>query len=74
MAILVSSPEEYNIVMTVTDKFIKRIGFIPGKDTIWTAEQWGVSLLRMVLTNDWGIPKQIISKFLSAVWTTMFKL
>ena len=76
MAIPISSPEGYNILMTVSDKFTKRIGFIPGKDT-WTAEQWGAALLRMFLTNDWGIPKQIISdrdpKFLSTVWTTIFK-
>ena len=39
MALPISSPEGYNVIMTVTDKFTKRIGFIPGKDT-WTAEQW----------------------------------
>jgi hypothetical protein len=76
MALPISSPEGYNMIMTVTDTFTKRIAFIPGKNT-WTAEQWGVALLRMLLTNDWGIPKEIISdkdpKFLSAVWMAIFE-
>jgi hypothetical protein len=74
MALPLSS-EGYDQNMIVTDKFTKRNGIIPGKST-WTAEEWGVALIRHLQTTDWGYPKVIISdrdrKFLSGIWKGIF--
>ena len=67
--------EDWNCLMSIICKFIKRILLIPGK-TIWTAVDWGHALLNRLDTADWGLPKIIISdrdrKFLSKLWTAMF--
>lgn len=60
--------------MSVTDKFSKRVTFVPGR-TDWTARQWAVALIRELA--DWGIPLAIISdrdtKFVSDLWRQIFK-
>ena len=69
-------PDSFDSVMSVTDKFSKRIALIPGKTT-HTAEQWARLLLERLDLADWGLPKAIISdrdrKFVSEIWTTIFK-
>ena len=63
-----------NTMMTVTDKFSKRVTSAPGKDT-WGAGSWAEALL--LALADWGIPKGIISdrdpKFLSDLWKAIFE-
>ena len=63
-----------NSLLTVTNKFSKRITMAAGKDT-YKAEDWAKILLTLLV--DWGIPKVIISdrdpKFLSNLWQAMFK-
>ena len=70
------SSGDFNAVMSVTDKFSKRVTLIPGKDD-WTAAQWAEALLDQLWLADWGLPKVIISdrdrKFLSNFWTALFK-
>ncbi|SLM41090.1 probable transposable element [Lasallia pustulata] len=70
------SPEEFDSVMSITDKFSKRVTFIPGRTT-YTAVQWAHLLLDRLDTADWGIPKAIISdrdrKFVSEIWRAIFE-
>lgn len=67
--------ELFNAVMSVTDKFSKRITMIAGKDT-HSAADWADLLLERLDLCDWGYPKVIITdrdrKFLSELWTKIF--
>ena len=66
----------YDNLLTVTDKFSKRVLLIPGKKQA-SAGEWAHLLLRELIGQSWGIPSAIISdrdaKFLSELWTTIFK-
>lgn len=70
-------PNGNDCVLTVTDKYTKQIGLIPGKTT-YTAMDWGKCLLVFWMTTDWGIPLVMISdrdkKFLSDIWQALFFL
>lgn len=63
-------------VLTVTDKFTKRVTFVPGA-TNWSGTDWGCKLVSHLLTADWGIPAVIISDrdsiFLGQIWQSIFK-
>ena len=69
-------PEAFDCVMSVTDKFTKRITLIPGQAT-YSAGKWAIKLLDRLDIADWGYPKIIISdrdrKFLSDLWKSIFK-
>jgi hypothetical protein len=73
---LPNSKDGKDQALTSTDKFTKRVGIIPGKAT-WSAEEWGVALVRHWQLTDWGFPRVIISdrdrKFLSNLWKGVFK-
>ena len=73
---LPGSPEGFDTILSVTDKFTKRITCIPGKNT-WSAERWAEALLDRLEVADWGIPKAMISdrdrKFLGELWRALFK-
>ena len=60
-------------LMTVTDKFSRRVALIPGKET-YKAQKWAEEFLNG--TTEWGIPKAIISdrdsRFLSNFWKGLF--
>ena len=75
LALPQSTPDKYDCLLTVTDKFTKRIALIPGRGT-YKAKDWALSLLNRLMTADWGLPKVIISdrdpKFLSELWKTWF--
>jgi hypothetical protein len=66
--------DEYDTLLTITDKFSKRVTMAPGKET-YTSSDWADKLL--VALADWGIPRRIISdrdpKFLSALWKHLFR-
>ena len=68
--------EGWDCILTATDKYSKRVTFIPGK-SIWSAADWALALLDRLAIADWGIPAAIISdrdpKFLSELWTAIFK-
>ena len=72
---LPKSSKGYDVLLSVTDKFSRKITLIPGKST-FTAEDWADRLLRRLRKIDWGLPKQIISdrdrKFLSELWKALF--
>ncbi len=67
--------DELNCVLSITNKFIKRIMLISRKFT-YTAEDWAIHLLKETQRRDWDISKMIIfdrnRKFLSDLWRTLF--
>ena len=73
---LPTSIDGFDTIMSVSDKFTKRVQTVLGKKT-WTAAQWGMALLDQLDIADWGLPKAIISdrdrKFLSDMWSAVFK-
>jgi hypothetical protein len=72
---LLKIKEEINCVLSMTNKFTKRIMLISEKFT-YTTENWAVQLLKESQRRDWDISKVIISnrdrKFLSDLWCTLF--
>ena len=72
---LPKSKKGYDCILSVTDKYPRRITLIPGKST-FTAAEWATRLLRRLRKIDWGLPKVIISdrdrKFLKELWTALF--
>ena len=63
-------------MLSVTDKFNKRITFVVGKDT-WKTRDWAKGLLQQLDVAGWGLPKVILSDrdptFLSQLWKDIFK-
>ncbi len=64
-----------NCVLSITNKFTKRIMLISEK-FIYTTENWVIHLLKESQRRDWDISKVIISdkdrKFLFDLWRTLF--
>jgi hypothetical protein len=64
-----------NCVLSITEKFTKRVMLISEKFT-YTTENWAIQLLKESQRRDWNISKMIISdkdrKFLSDLWRTFF--
>ncbi len=71
----VSSPDGFDNVMSVTDKFSKAITLLPGKTT-WDGKQWAEVLVERLSLLSWGIPAAIISdrdsKFTGQFWKAIF--
>ena len=63
-------------ILSITDKFSKRVTFVVGKST-WSAAEWAVVILDRLAIADWGLPAVVISnrdrKFMSELWTTIFE-
>jgi hypothetical protein len=72
---LSKTKNEIDCVLSVTNKFTKRIMLISEKFT-YTTEDWTIQLLKKSQRRDWDISKVIISdrnrKFLSNLWRTLF--
>ena len=68
--------EGYNYLLTVTNKFSKRVLLIPGKIN-YNASDWANLLLAKLIEQEQGIPQTIISnrdsKFMSDFWSAIFK-
>ena len=68
--------EGYDSLLTVTDKFSKRVLLVPGKST-FSAAEWADVLLAALTQQGWGIPAATISdrdsKFMSELWQAIFK-
>lgn len=62
-------------VMTVTDKFTKRVILIPGNST-YRALDWAILLIRTLEITNWGLPRRILSdrdpKFISTIWQSVW--
>ena len=73
---LPTTPEGFDCVLTVTDKFTKRTTHIPGKST-WKAHEWAAALLDRLNIADWGLPMILLTdrdpKFLAELWEAIFK-
>ena len=65
-----------NVLLTITCKFTKKILLVPGHDT-WTAVEWGVKVIVVLVDHDWGIPHASFSdrdsKFMSDFWKAVFR-
>ena len=68
--------EGFDSLLTITDKFSKRILLLPGLTT-YTAVQWANKVITALVQHDWGVPTAIISdrdsKFMSSFWRTVFQ-
>jgi hypothetical protein len=67
--------KEIDCVLSITDKFTKRVMLISEK-SIFTAKNWAIQLLEESQRRDWNISKVIIfdkdRKFLFDLWRTLF--
>lgn len=63
-------------LLTVTDKFSKRVLVLPGRTT-YNAGEWADILLAALIGQSWGIPLATISdrdsKFMSDFWQALFQ-
>jgi hypothetical protein len=68
--------KEINCVLSITNKFTKRIMLISEKFT-YTVENWAIQLLKKSQRRDWDISKMIIfdknRKFLFDLWRILFE-
>lgn len=69
------TPEGFNCLATVTDRFSKYIRLIPGKET-WGAKEWADEYYHQIF-RYWGLPARIITdrdpRFTSNFWTCLFE-
>lgn len=69
------SKRKYNVIMSMTYKFFKRITFIKSTD-IWSADQQANVFLNRLDLMDWGLSRELITncnpKFLGIFWTALF--
>ena len=67
---------EFDVVLTIICKFIKRILFVSNKNNYF-AKQWVNVFLLIVLKHDWNVLRVIISnknnKFMSIFWIDLFR-
>ena len=70
------SVDGFNVLLTMTCKFTKKIALEPGKDT-WGAEEWAIIVVTALYKRDWGIPRSFITdrdpKFMSSFWRVVFQ-
>lgn len=73
--VLPLTADGFNLLMSVTYKFSKRVTLVEGKDT-WSAKDWVYELLRHLDMIDWGLPLELITdknrEFLSKFWKALF--
>ena len=50
----------YDILLTITCKFTKKVLLEPGQNT-WDAVQWGIVVITTLMKHDWGIPIAILT-------------
>ncbi len=76
LILLSSEPEEFDCLLSVTDKFSKQITLISEQST-YTVKQWAHSLLIHLYFTDWSLSKTIVLnhnlKFLSELWKALFR-
>ncbi|KZZ93079.1 Ribonuclease H-like protein [Ascosphaera apis ARSEF 7405] len=69
------SADGFDALLTVTCKYTKRVGLIPGASN-WDGIYWGRAFVSFLLSADWGIPTVIISDrdsiFLGHLWREIF--
>ena len=77
MDFIVGLPGKYDCLLTITDKFSRRVLLIPGYSTD-SAAAWARRVITRLQAADWGIPEGIISdrdpKFTSEFWGEVFRM
>lgn len=77
MDFVIELPESdgFNTMLTITDKFTKKVILEPGRDT-WKADDWANVVIVALFKRDWGVPRAFISdrdsKFMSSFWKAVF--
>ena len=77
MDFVVELPEidGHDVLLTMTDKFTKKVLLVSGRNT-WNAADWANVVIVALLERDWGIPRSFISdrdsKFMSTFWKAIF--
>lgn len=76
MDFVVGLPGKFDCLLTVTDKFSRRLQLLPGYITD-SAAVWARRFLGRLQTADWDVPQAIISdrdpKFTSDFWEEIFR-
>ena len=76
VALSLVSSKNLNSILSVTNKFFKRVLIISDKDT-HSAMNWVNILITELLSHDWGISRSIISdrdsKFMFDFWQIIFR-
>ena len=74
-ALSISRVEQFNVVMSITCKFTKRVIIVLDKN-IWTVAQWDRVLLNQLDLDDWKLSKMLIfdrdRKFMKNFWREIF--
>ena len=74
-ALSISRVEQFNVVMSITCKFTKRIIIVLNKN-IWTIVEWNRTLLNQLDFDDWELFKILIfdrnRKFMKNFWRKIF--
>ena len=67
--------DNYDIILSVTDKFSKIITLISGQK-IMTVKDWVIRLMNCLALLNWGLPQAILSdkdhKFTAVLWKRLF--
>ena len=75
LALLLSKPEKFDCILSVTDKFSKAITLIPGKIATG-GKEWAILLLDRLCLLNWGLPRAILSdrdrRFIGQLWRGLF--
>ena len=75
VALPITTKDGLDCLLTITDKFSKRVLLVPGKTT-YTASEWADLVLAALCQYGWGVPLAIISdrdaKFMSEFWKAVF--
>ena len=75
MNFIVDLSNEFDVLLTITNKFFRRVMFIYDKST-YTVANWAQLILNKLQNVDWEILEKIISnknsKFLSKFWRIVF--
>ena len=75
LLVLPLTKEKFNVIISVTCKFSKRVTLIEDANT-WSAEDWAHAFFKKLDLIDWGLSGKLITdrnpKFLKRFWKALF--
>ncbi len=73
--VILLKSQEYDVMLTTTDKFFKRVNLVASKET-WNAFKWTLTWLTALQKKEWKLSRAIISdkdfKFVKFFWKVIF--